>query len=74
VTLRLGRDRRLAEVHLHQPLAIGAAVLPEVQHHALALGGGFLDVFAQVEQRFAEPRRRLLRERAARREDQTDRP
>ena len=49
--LRLVGDRRLAEVDLHQPLAVRAAVLAEVQHDALALRGRLGNVVAQVEQR-----------------------
>ena len=54
-------DARLAQVHLHQLLAVRAAVLAEVQHHALAflrrLGGVLLD----EQQRLGEPGRRFLR-------------
>jgi hypothetical protein len=50
----------LAEVHFEQPLAIRAAVLAEVEHHALLLLRRVGHVLRQVKQRLGEPGRHFL--------------
>jgi hypothetical protein len=45
----------VAEVVPQQLLAVGAAVLVEVQHHALAGLGGLGDVLADVQEGVLEP-------------------
>ena len=69
VAARFGDYRRILKIHFHEPLAIRAAVLSEVEHHLPLRGGSFLQIVAQVEERHLEPggnRDFLLRVRAGR--------
>ena len=69
VAARFGDYRRILKIHFHEPLAIRAAVLSEVEHHLPLRGGSFLQIVAQVEERHLEPggnRDFLLRVRASR--------
>jgi hypothetical protein len=53
-------DLRLAEVHLDHALAVGTAVLLEVEDDALVLLRRIGDLLRQDEQRLCEPRRQFL--------------